>query len=151
VKCNSGQCVDQRLFCDGLISCNDDTTIEDTCRTFLPHDDAYAQRGICYDRCSFCLSDTNRCSVEAGKRIELVFRHIDYNRLILHYGIFSEILTRTLNVAQFFLISRHGTLTIERFVTLCAQRCLQHVSHDAEDRAVSLRQLLLVTCTSSST
>ena len=114
MKCNSGQCVDQRLFCDGLISCNDDTTIEDTCRTFLPHDDAYAQRGICYDRCSFCLSDTNRCSVEAGKRIELVFRHIDYNRLILHYGIFSEILTRTLNVAQFFLISRHGTLTIER-------------------------------------
>jgi len=36
VKCvNSGRCVDERLFCAGLISCNDDTTVEDVCRKYL--------------------------------------------------------------------------------------------------------------------
>ena len=37
IKCNSGLCVDQRLFCDGIISCDDHTTVEEVCRTFLPH------------------------------------------------------------------------------------------------------------------
>ena len=34
VKCNNGICVDQQLFCAGLIQCHDDTSIEHVCRMY---------------------------------------------------------------------------------------------------------------------